>query len=107
MKSYTEDGAAVLADISGFTAFVTRRLEHGPPIIAARWKKSCRQLSPPLEIQKSKAMRLRAGTAHARAAREAADRGWTKRSSPSRIAAPDAGGTKLARATRARASAAL
>src|SRR5205809_6357713 len=36
MKSYTEDGALVLADISGFTAFVTAtELEHGPPIIAA------------------------------------------------------------------------
>ena len=31
----TQDGALVLADISGFTAFVSAtELEHGPPIIA-------------------------------------------------------------------------
>jgi hypothetical protein len=52
MKSYTEDGALVLADISGFTAFVTAtELEHGPPIIAALLDEVMRQLSPPLEIQ--------------------------------------------------------
>ena len=52
MKSYTEDGALVLADISGFTAFVTAtELEHGPPIIAALLEEVMRQLSPPLEIQ--------------------------------------------------------
>jgi hypothetical protein len=32
----TRQGFLVLADISGFTAFVTAtELEHGPPIIAA------------------------------------------------------------------------
>jgi len=52
MKSYTEDGALVLADISGFTAFVTAtELEHGPPIIAVLLEEVMRQLSPPLEIQ--------------------------------------------------------
>src|SRR5438552_1864928 len=52
MKSYTEDGALVLADISGFTAFVTAtELEHGPPIIAALLEEVMGQLSPPLEIQ--------------------------------------------------------
>jgi len=52
MKSYTEDGVLVLADISGFTAFVTAtELEHGPPIIAELLGEVMRQLSPPLEIQ--------------------------------------------------------
>lgn len=52
MKSYTEDGVLVLADISGFTQFVTAtELEHGPPIIAALLEEVMRQLSPPLEIQ--------------------------------------------------------
>jgi Protein of unknown function (DUF2652) len=52
MKSYTEDGVLVLADISGFTAFVTAtELEHGPPIIAELLGKVMQQLSPPLEIQ--------------------------------------------------------
>ena len=52
MKSYIEDGALVLADISGFTAFVTAtELEHGPPIIAELLGEVMRQLSPPLEIQ--------------------------------------------------------
>ena len=52
MKSYTEDGILVLADISGFTAFVTgTELEHGPPIIAELLGEVMRQLSPPLEIQ--------------------------------------------------------
>jgi hypothetical protein len=42
----------VLADISGFTQFVTAtELEHGPPIIAALLEEVMRQLSPPLEIQ--------------------------------------------------------
>lgn len=42
----------VLADISGFTAFVTStELEHGPPIIAELLEEVMRQLSPPLEIQ--------------------------------------------------------
>ncbi|HEX9822034.1 MAG TPA: DUF2652 domain-containing protein [Methylomirabilota bacterium] len=52
MKSYTEDGVLVLADISGFTAFVTEtELEHGPPIIAELLEAVMRRLSPPLEIQ--------------------------------------------------------
>ncbi|MGH7391018.1 MAG: DUF2652 domain-containing protein [Candidatus Rokuibacteriota bacterium] len=52
MKSHTEDGVLVLADISGFTAFVTAtELEHGPPIIAELLGEVMRQLSPPLEIQ--------------------------------------------------------
>jgi hypothetical protein len=52
MKNHTERGALVLADISGFTAFVTAtELEHGPPIIAELLEEVMRQLSPPLEIQ--------------------------------------------------------
>ena len=52
MKSYTENGILVLADISGFTAFVTStELEHGPPMIAELLGEVMRQLSPPLEIQ--------------------------------------------------------
>jgi hypothetical protein len=52
MKSSIESGVLVLADISGFTAFVTgTELEHGPPIIAELLGQVIRQLSPPLEIQ--------------------------------------------------------
>jgi Protein of unknown function (DUF2652) len=52
MKTYTDDGFLVLADISGFTAFVTAtELEHGPPIIAELLGEVMRALSPPLEIQ--------------------------------------------------------
>jgi hypothetical protein len=52
MKSHTEDGVLVLADISGFTAFVTAtELEHGPPIIAELLGEVMGRLSPPLEIQ--------------------------------------------------------
>ena len=52
MRSHAEDGILVLADISGFTEFVTAtELEHGPPIIADLLGKVMRQLSPPLEIQ--------------------------------------------------------
>lgn len=52
MVSYTEDGALVLADISGFTEFVTTtELEHGPPIVAELLSEVIRRLSPPLEIQ--------------------------------------------------------
>ena len=52
MKSYTDDGFLVLADISGFTAFVAgTELEHGPPIIAELLGQVMRVLSPPLEIQ--------------------------------------------------------
>ena len=54
MTSPAEDGILVLADISGFTAFVTAtELEHGPPIIAALLGEVMRQLSPPLEIQEA------------------------------------------------------
>jgi uncharacterized protein DUF2652 len=52
MNSHTVDGVLVLADISGFTAFVTStELEHGPAIIAELLGEVMRQLSPPLEIQ--------------------------------------------------------
>jgi hypothetical protein len=52
MKSYTEDGVLVLADISGFTAFVAAtELEHGPPIIAELLGEVMGRLAPPLEIQ--------------------------------------------------------
>jgi hypothetical protein len=52
MKTYTEDGALVLADISGFTEFVTQtELEHGPPMIAELLEAVMREISPPLEIQ--------------------------------------------------------
>jgi len=52
MKTHTEQGVLVLADISGFTAFVTATaLEHGPPIIAELLGVVMRHLSPPLEIQ--------------------------------------------------------
>ena len=52
MNTYAEDGVLVLADISGFTEFVTAtELEHGPPIIATLLEEVMRELSPPLEIQ--------------------------------------------------------
>jgi len=52
MQAHIENGVLVLADISGFTAFVTAtELEHGPPIIAALLEEVIRKLSPPLEIQ--------------------------------------------------------
>lgn len=52
MTHHAEDGVLVLADISGFTAFVTAtELEHGPPIIGALLEEVMRRLSPPLEIQ--------------------------------------------------------
>jgi hypothetical protein len=52
MKSYAEDGALVLADISGFTAFVTTtEIEHGPAIIAELLEEVMKHISPPLEIQ--------------------------------------------------------
>ncbi len=45
-------GFLVLADISGFTAFVTTtELEHGPPIIAALLEEVIERIAPPLEIQ--------------------------------------------------------
>src|SRR5882672_5376475 len=52
MKSHTEDGILVLADISGFTAFVTAtEIEHGPPMIAELLEQVIGRLSPTLEIQ--------------------------------------------------------
>jgi hypothetical protein len=52
MKRHTEDGILALADISGFTAFVTAtELEHGPPIIADLLEVVMDRLAPPLEIQ--------------------------------------------------------
>ena len=52
MKTTTHDGTLVLADISGFTAFVTEtELEHGPQIIAALLEAVMRRLAPPLAIQ--------------------------------------------------------
>ena len=52
MKTYTQDGILVLADICGFTEFVTAtELEHGPQVIAALLEAVMRRLSPPLEIQ--------------------------------------------------------
>jgi hypothetical protein len=45
-------GFLVLADISGFTAFVTTtELEHGPPIIAALLEAVIRHIAPPLQVQ--------------------------------------------------------
>jgi len=44
-------GFLVLADITGFTAFVTAtELEHGPPIIAELLEEVMRRISPPLDI---------------------------------------------------------
>jgi hypothetical protein len=48
----TQHGFLVLADISGFTAFVTAtELEHGPPIIAELLEEVIRRISPPLQIE--------------------------------------------------------
>jgi hypothetical protein len=52
MESMTKRGFLVLADISGFTAFVTTtELEHGPPIIAELLEAVIERLAPPLEVQ--------------------------------------------------------
>ena len=52
MKSHTEDGILVLADISGFTEFVTAtELEHGPPMVAELLGEVMRQLAPPLDVE--------------------------------------------------------
>jgi hypothetical protein len=49
--SDTRQGFLVLADISGFTAFVTTtELEHGPPIIATLLEEVIGRISPPLEL---------------------------------------------------------
>jgi hypothetical protein len=52
MKTLSQNGALVLADISGFTAFVTAtELEHGSQIIGALLEAVMGRLSPPLDIQ--------------------------------------------------------
>lgn len=52
MNTRTDHGLLVLADVSGFTAFVTStELEHGSAIIAALLDEVVARLSPPLEIQ--------------------------------------------------------
>jgi Protein of unknown function (DUF2652) len=52
MGMKTQAGILVLADISGFTAFLTAtELEHGPQIIGALLEAVMKRLSPPLEIQ--------------------------------------------------------
>lgn len=49
--SQAKHGFLFLADISGFTAFVTEtELEHGPPMIAALLEKIIGGISPPLEV---------------------------------------------------------
>lgn len=49
--SETKNGFLVLADISGFTAFLTTtELQHGPPIIAELLEEVIRRIAPPLEI---------------------------------------------------------
>lgn len=48
----TKHGFFVLADITGFTAFVTStELEHGPPLIAELLEEVIRRIAPPLAIQ--------------------------------------------------------
>jgi len=52
MKTTADRGFLVLADISGFTAFVTEtELEHGSAIIGALLEAVMVGLAPPLEIQ--------------------------------------------------------
>ena len=52
MNASTEDGILVLADISGFTEFITAtELEHGPQVTGALLEAVMRRLSPPLDIQ--------------------------------------------------------
>src|SRR5689334_15112015 len=48
----TKNGLLVLADISGFTAFVTAtELEHAPPIIAALLEAVIERIAPPLTVE--------------------------------------------------------
>jgi class 3 adenylate cyclase len=50
--SRTKQGFLVLADISGFTEFVTAtELEHGPPLIAELLEEVIRRVAPPLEVE--------------------------------------------------------
>jgi class 3 adenylate cyclase len=52
MNNRTDHGFLILADVSGFTRFVTStELEHGSEIIAALLDEVVGHLSPPLEIQ--------------------------------------------------------
>ena len=52
MNNRTDNGYLILADVSGFTRFVTTtELEHGSDIIAALLDEVVGHLSPPLEIQ--------------------------------------------------------
>jgi hypothetical protein len=52
MRHELEEGALVLADISGFTEFVTAtEIEHGPPIVAELLETVIGRISPPLEVQ--------------------------------------------------------
>jgi class 3 adenylate cyclase len=52
MRHDLQEGALVLADISGFTEFVTAtEIDHGPPLIAELLETVIGQISPPLEIQ--------------------------------------------------------
>ena len=47
----TDRGFLVLADVSGYTAFVTAtELEHGPPIVAALLEEVIGRISPPLDV---------------------------------------------------------
>jgi hypothetical protein len=49
--SRTKSGFLVLADVSGFTAFVTAtELEHGPPMIADLLEKVIERIAPPLAV---------------------------------------------------------
>lgn len=44
-------GFLVLADVSGYTAFVTAtELEHGPPIVAALLEAVIERIAPPLDV---------------------------------------------------------
>ena len=48
----TRHGFMILADISGFTEFVTAtELEHGPPIIAELLEAVIQRISPPLDVE--------------------------------------------------------
>src|SRR6185503_3453416 len=76
----THEGFLVLADISGFTAFVTAtEIEHGPPIIAALLEEVIRRMSPPLEIQDIEGDAVFALDAHDRVAPPAALLGVLRR----------------------------
>jgi hypothetical protein len=51
MAETTNRGFLILADISGYTAFVTKtELEHGPPIIAALLEAVIERIAPPLDV---------------------------------------------------------